>query len=53
MKDKDDKEGEESVKATVKEVRAPGKDDNGVIGDGDHCDNEDDHEIAQELEAGA
>lgn len=46
MKDKYDKQGEESVRATVKEVRAPGKDDNGVVGDCDYCNNEDNHEIA-------
>lgn len=53
MKDSDDGEGQEGIEATLKQVRGPSKDDDGVIGDRDNSGDEEDHQVTQEFEAGA
>lgn len=53
MEDYDYREGKEGVKATAEQLWAPGEDDNGVVRDGDYGGDQDDHEVAQGLEAGA
>lgn len=53
MKDSDDGEGQEGIEATLKQLWAPSKDDDGVIGDGNNSGDKEDHEVTQEFEAGA
>lgn len=51
MEDSDNREGEEGVKATAEELWAPGEGDNGVVRDGNYGGDQEDHEVAQDLEA--
>lgn len=53
MEDGDNGEGEEGVEAAAEELRAPGEDDDGVVRDGNDGGDQEDHEVAQGLEAGA
>lgn len=38
------------MEATAKQLWAPCEDDDGVVGDGDDCGDEEDHEVAQHSE---
>lgn len=53
MENDENWEGCEGSKAAGEEARAPGDDDDGVVGDSYDGYNDDDHEIAEESEAGA
>lgn len=53
MKKSDDKERQEWFEAAVKEVWAPGENDDGVIRDSNQTQNEKDHKVAEELESKA
>jgi hypothetical protein len=38
------------VEVTAKQLWAPGDEHDGVVGDGDNCDDKEDHEVAKDSE---
>lgn len=53
VEENDDEEGQKRVEPAAEQLRAPSHHNDGVVGEGNYGGNQEDHEVADDFEAGA